>query len=89
MTTREELLVVAGSYQPEIEALYRRMLEDLVRLPDHRRPAWADFADPAVVSALGEVEGVAWNRAVSAFWLDACLANGSPAPDSPQGGDAR
>ncbi len=80
MSTRDELLAVAGRYQPEIEVLYRRMLEDLVRLPDNRRPAWGDFADPAVVSALGEVEGMAWNRAVSGFWLDACFANGLPAP---------
>lgn len=82
MTTRDELRAVAARYQPEMEALYRRMLDDLVRLPDDRRPAWGDFADPAVVSALGEVEGTAWNRAVGAFWLDACLNNGFPAADS-------
>lgn len=82
MTTRDELLAVAGRYQSETEALYRRMLGDLVRLPDDRRSACGDFADPAVASALGEVEGAAWNRAVGALWLDACLSNGFPAPDS-------
>lgn len=63
---RDEPLAVAQRYQPEIESMYRRMLDDLVCPPDERRPAWGDFANPAVVTALGGVERVAWNLAARA-----------------------
>lgn len=73
MTARDELRAVALAHQAEIEDLYRRML---AVLPAGHSVTLDDLQNREVVSALGEVESDAWNRTVTAIWLDACLERG-------------
>jgi hypothetical protein len=83
MTARDELRAVALAHQAEIEDLYRRML---AALPAGHGVTLDDLQNRAVVSVLGEIEGEAWNRTVTAIWLDACLEHGFgyhfPDPDT-------
>lgn len=84
MTARDELRAAALAHQAEIEDLYRRMLADL---PEGNTVTLNDLQDREVVSVLGEVE--AWNRTVTAIWLDVCLERGFsyhfPRPEAAEG----
>lgn len=73
MTARDELRAVALAHQAEIEDLYRRMLASR---PEGHSVTLNDLQNREVVSVLGEIEGEAWNRTVTAIWLDACLERG-------------
>lgn len=94
-TAREALGTVAAKYQAELEDVYRAMMLDALRLPAEQRPTWDHLQNREVVGVLGEVEGLAWGRALAAMWLDQCLIHGfaftfdePEAPEQPDGGDA-
>ncbi|MBR23276.1 MAG: hypothetical protein CMF57_12700 [Leifsonia sp.] len=60
--------------QPELEALFRTVLLDLLDLPDEQRLWWADLN--LMLAALLPVEAEACARAVEALWLDRSLEEG-------------